>query len=119
LVDKRFGIQLSLASVGKVLAKVGLTPQKPLARAYERDPEAIEAWKRETYPSIAAAAKRDDAEIYLWDESGFRADVVQGTTWGSRARRRSSRGRASANRSRRPPPSIRRAVSGLLPIRAA
>jgi transposase len=64
LVDKRFGIQLSLASVGKVLAKVGLTPQKPLARACERDPEAIEAWKRETYPSIAAAAKRDDAEIY-------------------------------------------------------
>ena len=82
LVDKRFGIQLSLASVGKVLAKVGLTPQKPLARAYERDPEAIEAWRRETYPSIAAAAKRDDAEIYFWDESGFRADAVQGTTWG-------------------------------------
>src|SRR6516162_1921137 len=82
LVAKRFGIQLSLASVGKVLAKVGLTPQKPLARAYERDPEAIEAWKRETYPSIAAAAKRNDAEIYFWDESGFRADVVQGTTWG-------------------------------------
>ena len=82
LVAKRFGIQLSLASIGKVLAKVGLTPQKPLARAYERDPEAIEAWKRETYPSIAAAAKRNDAEIYFWDESGFRADAVQGTTWG-------------------------------------
>src|SRR5215470_16778249 len=49
--------------VDKVLAKVGLTPQKPLARAYERDPEAIEAWKRETYPNIAAAAKGDDAEI--------------------------------------------------------
>ena len=82
LVAKRFEIQLSLASVGKVLAKVGLTPRKPLARAYERDPEAIEAWKRETYPSIAAAAKRNDAEIYFWDESGFRADGVQGTTWG-------------------------------------
>jgi transposase len=82
LVAKRFGIQLSLASVGKVLAKVGLTPQKPLARAYERDPEAIEAWKRETYPSIATAAKRNEAEIYFWDESGFRADAVQGTTWG-------------------------------------
>src|SRR6516225_1528179 len=82
LVAKRFGIQLSLASVGKVLAKVGLTPQKPLARAYERDPEAIEAWKRETYPSIAAAAKRNDADMYFWDESGFRADAVQGTTWG-------------------------------------
>ena len=51
-------------------------------RAYERDPEAIEAWKRETYPSITAAAKRESAEIYFWDESGFRADAVQGTTWG-------------------------------------
>jgi len=61
---------------------VGLTPQKPLMRAYERDPEAIEAWKRETYPSITAAAKRESAEIYFWDESGFRADAVQGTTWG-------------------------------------
>ena len=58
LFADRFGIDLSLASVGNVLANVGLTAQKPLARAYERDPEAIEAWKRETYPSIAAAAKR-------------------------------------------------------------
>jgi transposase len=82
LVAKRFGIRLSLASIGKVLANVGLTPQKPLARAYERDPEAIEAWKRKTYPRIAAAAKRSGAEIYFWDESGFRADAVQGTTWG-------------------------------------
>src|SRR5215470_14847215 len=82
LVSDRFGIDLSLASVGKVLATVGLTPQKPLMRAYERDPAAIEAWKRKTYPSIAAAAKREKAEIYFWDESGFRADAVQGRTWG-------------------------------------
>jgi hypothetical protein len=51
-------------------------------RAYERDPAAIEAWKRDTYPSIATAAKRVGAEIYFWDESGFRADAVQGRTWG-------------------------------------
>jgi len=82
LISEKFAIELSLASVGKLLADVGLTPQKPLMRAYERDPEAIEAWKRETYPSITAAAKRESAEIYFWDESGFRADVVQGTTWG-------------------------------------
>jgi transposase len=29
----------------KVLAKLGLTPQKPLERAYQRNPEAIEKWK--------------------------------------------------------------------------
>src|SRR6266404_5712016 len=86
LIADKFGIELSLASVGKLLAGLGLTPQKPLMRAYERDPEAIEAWKRDTYPSIAARAKRRGAEIYFWDESGFRADVVQGTTWGVKGR---------------------------------
>ena len=82
LVADRFGVKLSLASVGKLLAELGLTPQKPLMRAYERDPAAIEVWKRDTYPSIAARAKRLGAEIYFWDESGFRADAVQGRTWG-------------------------------------
>ena len=75
---------MGVTAVGKLLAKLGLTPQKPLKRAYERDPAAIEAWKRDTYPSIAGRAKRRGAEIYFWDESGFRADVVQGTTWGVR-----------------------------------
>jgi transposase len=82
LVADKFGIRLSVASVGKLLATLGLTPQKPLMRAYERDPEAIEAWKRDTYPSIAKRAKRCRADIYFWDESGFRADAVQGKTWG-------------------------------------
>jgi transposase len=82
LIFDKFGIALSLASVGKLLAMLGMTPQKPLMRAYERDPAAIEAWKRDIYPSIAARAKRRGAEIYFWDESGFRADAVRGRTWG-------------------------------------
>src|SRR5712691_3994304 len=82
LIREKFGVNLGVTAVGKLLAKLGLTPQKPLKRAYERDPAAIEAWKRDTYPSIAGRAKKRGAEIYFWDESGFRADVVQGTTWG-------------------------------------
>ena len=82
LIGKKCGVALSLASVGELLARLGLTPQKPLQRAYERDPAAIEAWKNETYPKLAARAKRGGAEIYFWDESGFRADAVQGRTWG-------------------------------------
>src|SRR5258708_9996348 len=84
LIADKFGANLGVTAVGKLLAKWGLTPQKPLKRAYERDPAAIEAWKRDTYPSIAGRAKKRGAEIYFWDESGFRADVVQGTTWGVR-----------------------------------
>ena len=82
LVEREFGVMLSLASIGAMLARLGLTAQKPLQHAYQRDPQAIERWQRETYPAIARRAKREKADIYFWDESGFRADSVQGKTWG-------------------------------------
>ena len=84
LIAQRFAVKLSLASVGELLARQGLTPQKPLQRAYQRDPEAIARWQRETYPTLARQAKRDQADIYFWDESGFRADTVHGKTWGAK-----------------------------------
>ena len=84
LIADKFGANLSVTAIGKLLAKLGLTPQKPLKRAYQRDPAAIEAWKHDTYPSIARRAKKRGAEIYFWDESGFRADAVQGQPWGTK-----------------------------------
>src|SRR5512143_203797 len=84
LIEWKFGICLGLTAVGELLAKLGLTPQKPLQRAYQRDPEAIEAWQRERYPAIARQAKASGGEVYFWDESGFHADAVHGKTWGVR-----------------------------------
>lgn len=84
LIEKKFGIALGLTAVGELLAKLGLTPQKPLQRAYQRDPQAIEKWQRETFPAIVRQAKAEGAEIFFWDESGFRADTVHGKTWGVR-----------------------------------
>jgi len=86
LINRKFGIRLGLTAVGELLAKLGLTPQKPLQRAYQRDPEAIERWRRETFPSIARKAKEEGGEVYFWDESGFRADAVHGKTWGAKGR---------------------------------
>lgn len=86
LVAQRFGVKLSLASIGAMLARLNLTPQKPLQRAYQRDPEAIERWVKETYPAISKQAKRERAEVFFWDESGFRADAVHGKTWGAKGR---------------------------------
>jgi transposase len=82
LIERKFGIRLGLTAVGELLAKLNLTPQKPLQRAYQRDPEAIERWQREIYPSIARQAKAEGGEVFFWDESGFRADAVHGRTWG-------------------------------------
>ena len=65
-----FDVSMSLASVGALLARLGLTAQLPLPRAYQRDP----------YPPRAAQATRDGAAIYCGDESGVRADSVPGTT---------------------------------------
>ena len=84
LIEKKFGIALGLTAVGELLARLGLTPQKPLQRAYQRDPEAIEKWQQETFPALAKQAKAEGAEIFFWDESGFRADTVHGKTWGVR-----------------------------------
>jgi len=39
---------------------------------------------QESFPALAKQAKREKAEIYFWDESGFRADAVQGWTWGAK-----------------------------------
>jgi transposase len=84
LVQQRFEVQLSLAAVGTMLARLGLTAQKPLQRAYQRDPQAVAQWQRQTYPAIAQRAREEGAEIFFWDESGFRADAVHGKTWGQR-----------------------------------
>ena len=84
LIEKKFGVNFGLTAVGELLAKLGLTPQKPLQRAYQRDPQAIERWQRETYPAIARASQGRGAEVFFWDESGFRADTVHGKTWGVR-----------------------------------
>ena len=84
LIERKFGVKLGVTAVGALLAKLGLTPQKPLQRAYQRDALAVERWKRESYPALAAQAKREGADIFFWDESGFRADAVHGKTWGAK-----------------------------------
>lgn len=86
LVLQSFGRRLSLASIGTTLSRLGLTAQKPLQRAYQRDPEAIENWQRVTYPAIAAQARKEGSDVFFWDESGFRADAVHGKTWALRGK---------------------------------
>ena len=84
LLARRFGVQVSVWTVGRYLHSWGFTPQKPLRRAYERDPELVRKWLQEKYPTICARAKRDGAEIHWGDEMGLRSDHQAGRSWGRR-----------------------------------
>ena len=84
LIAQKFGVRLGVTAVGRLLAELDITPQKPLRRAYERDPVAIERWKAIKFPSLRARAKRAGAKIFFLDEAGVRSDQVLGRTWGLR-----------------------------------
>ncbi len=58
VIRREFGVALSVVSVGRLLRKLGMSPQWPLHRAYQQDPQALDRWKKETYPAIQAAVGR-------------------------------------------------------------
>ena len=81
LIRKKFKVTLDDTTVGRVLHKLGLSPQKPLRRAYQRDQEKVEVWQEEAYPEIKRIAKKERAEVYFGDEANVRSDYHSGTTW--------------------------------------
>lgn len=67
LIEREYDISLHVRTVGKYLARWGFTPQKPIKRAYEQQPEAVQQWLDQTYPEIAARAKDEAGEIHWGD----------------------------------------------------
>lgn len=69
LIKDYFGIDLPIRTVRLYLARWGFTPQRPLKRAFEQKPEAVQKWLQSEYPAIAARAKAEGAEICWGDET--------------------------------------------------
>ena len=86
LVNKKAKKKISVPTAGRLLHSLNITSQKPLRRAYERDPKAIEKWMREDYPKIKACAKRRKADIFFLDEAGIRSDAPLQRTWGKKGK---------------------------------
>ena len=119
LIAQRFHVHVSLASIGAVLARQGLTPQKPLQRAYQRDPAAIARWQRETYPALYEQPSETRLRSISGMNRAFAPMPCRARLGVSRARRRWCRSPASARVSAPPRRSVPRAPSGSPPIPVA
>ena len=84
LLQDELKLKLSLSSVGRLLAQLGLTCQRPVFRASEQDSAGVRRWLREEYPAIRELARKSGARILFGDESGIRSDYHSGTTWGAK-----------------------------------
>lgn len=81
LIARRYRVRISLATVGRYPRHWGMTPQKPVRRAYERNEEAVARWLTQEYPAIVKRAKARKARIYWGDEMGLRSDHQAGRSY--------------------------------------
>ncbi len=78
LIEREYAITLSVRGVGNYLKRWGFTPQKPIKKAYEQRPEAVQAWLDKQYPEIERRAKAEGAEIHWGDETAVVNTDVRG-----------------------------------------
>ena len=81
LILVRFGIELSRWQVGRYLKSWGYTPQKPITKAFEQNPERVKEWLGKEYPAIKKRAAKENAVIYFEDEVGMRSDHQAGKSY--------------------------------------
>ena len=86
LIQRRYGVTLSLGSVGRLLQSMGLTPQRPVRRATEQVATQVQEWLTVTYPAIQAQARATGAQIFFADESAVKSQGHAGTTWAPKGR---------------------------------
>jgi len=84
LIAQRFGVRVSLMTIGRWLKRWGFTAQKPVRRAWEQNSEAVQHWLKVQYPRVRKEARAEKAQIHWGDEMGLRSDHQAGTTYGRR-----------------------------------
>lgn len=82
LIETKFGVIMGLTAVGRLLASLDITPQKPLRRAYERDPQRVQEWVEKDYPKLRKKARKLGATIFFLDEAGFSSEPNLGKSYG-------------------------------------
>lgn len=86
LIEQLFGVVHHASTVSRLLHALGITPQKPTRRAFQRDEEECRRWMTIAFPDIVRQAKRMQATLLFEDETGIHENGPVGRTWGARGR---------------------------------
>ncbi|MDR1083866.1 MAG: IS630 family transposase, partial [Deltaproteobacteria bacterium] len=73
LIKQRFNIDAAARTVGDYLKRWNFTPQRPVKKAHEQDPEKVKQWF-EYFEDIKRRVMSNGYQIYFADESGIRTE---------------------------------------------
>ena len=60
LIERMFGVKFGQTQIWRILGGLGFSPQKPDRRAIERDDDAVQTWKRKTWPALKKKPRARD-----------------------------------------------------------
>lgn len=52
LVERQYGVKFSQTHIWRILGGLGFSVQKPERRAIERNEDAVQVWRRKTWPAL-------------------------------------------------------------------
>lgn len=81
VISREFGVRLSVVSVGRLLRRLGFSPQRPLHRAYQQNQEARQLWTTNVFRTLREQAATEGATIYFAAETGTRTDHHTENPW--------------------------------------
>jgi len=84
LIERLFRVVLHKATAGRILPRLGLTPQKPISRTFKRDEAECRHWIIREFPRIVREAKKRQSTLLFVDETGVHEDGPIGRTWGTK-----------------------------------
>lgn len=85
-LDRHYGVKLPIRTIGDYLHRWGFTPQKPIKKAYEQQPEHVRKWLDEEYPALTRRAQEENAEIHWGDETGLSSKDNRGRGYAPKGR---------------------------------
>ena len=77
-IAQHYDVKLPIRTVGEYLHRWGFTPQKPVKKAYEQQPERVRKWLDDEYPGIVLEAREERAEILWGDETEISSEDNRG-----------------------------------------